>query len=90
LIHFSPDSPALSFDVATGLLSDLQADDDFTGATCLGTFSGNPATDDSTPPVGAGYYYLARGLNCCTTQGYGDSTLIPDPRDDLTVVSPCP
>jgi hypothetical protein len=90
LIHFSPDSPSLSFDVATGLLSDLQADRDFDQATCLGTFSGNPATDDSTPPVGDGYYYLARGLSCCTTQGYGDSTLTPDPRDDLNIFSPCP
>jgi hypothetical protein len=89
-IHFSPDSPSLSFDVATGLLSDLQSDGDFDQATCLGTFSGNPASDDSTPPAGEGYYYLARGLSCCTTQGYGDSTLIPDPRDDLNVVSPCP
>jgi hypothetical protein len=90
LIHFSPDSPSLSFDVATGLLSDLKGDRDFSQATCLDTFYENPATDDSVPPVGDAFYYLARGLGCCTTQGYGDSTLILDPRDDLNVVSPCP
>jgi hypothetical protein len=88
-IRFSPDAPS-SFDIVTGLLSDLHANGDYSQADCLGSFSASPATDLSVPPVGTGYYYLSRGLSICAAQGYGDSTLDPDPRDALDLVGPCP
>ena len=40
------------------------------------------------PPTGDGRYYLSRGVARCLT--YGDSSLDPDPRDDLDAVDPCP
>ena len=88
LIWFTPDSS--EFDVVTGYLSDLLADTDFSQATCLGTYSANPAVDPlPEPPVGDGRYYLARGLTSCVGAHYGDSSLTPDPRDALAV-GPCP
>jgi len=77
-----------SFDLVGGLLSDPP---DFWGATCIGTFSGIPGTD-SLPALlpGEGRYYLGRGLTDCIAQGYGDSSLDPDPRDDLDLSDPCP
>jgi len=89
-IGFSPDSASVSFNVVSGLLSGLRATNDFSAATCLGTFSANPATDESMPPLGDAFYYLARGLSVCAADGYGDSTLDPDPRDALDLAGPCP
>lgn len=88
-IRFSPDAPS-SFDIVTGLLSDLRPNGGYSQADCLGTFSASPATDLSVPAVGNGYYYLARGLSICAAQGYGNSTLDPDPRDALDLAGPCP
>jgi len=88
LIWFTPDST--EFTVVAGYLSDLLADGDFSRATCLGTYSANPAVDMlPEPPVGDGRYYLARGLTSCVGAHYGDSSLTPDPRDALAV-GPCP
>ena len=68
----------------SGLLSDLHADGNFSRAVCLGIFTGVPAVDPlPDPPLGEGYYYLARGLTHCVGAGYGDSTLPADPRDAL-------
>jgi len=79
-----------TFDVASGLLSDLLADGDFSEATCLGLFVASPAIDDLPEPgLGDGRYYVARGYGDCIGAGYGDSSLTPDPRDDL-LVGPCP
>lgn len=89
LIRFSPDDPGMSFDLVKGLLSDLTSSGSYTQAVCLGTFTANPAVDTELPPPGDGFYYLARGRSCCTWQGYGDSTIVPDPRDDLDY-GPCP
>ena len=62
----------------------------FSLATCLGTFPASPAVDDlPAPPLGDGRYYLARGQTNCVGAGYGDSSLLPDPRDALDA-GPCP
>jgi predicted outer membrane repeat protein len=88
LIWFSPDSG--EFDVVTGYLSDLLGDEDFSRATCLGSYTASPAVDTlPEPPLGDGRYYLARGLTSCIRAQYGDSSLTPDPRDDLAG-GPCP
>ena len=84
----SPDSS--EFDVVTGYLSELLADTDFSQATCLGTYLASPAVDTlPEPPVGDWRYYLARGLTSCVGANYGDSSLIPDPRNALAA-GPCP
>jgi hypothetical protein len=87
-IFFSPESGG--FDLVTGVLSDLLTDGDFIGATCLGSFPASPAVDTfANPPVGEGHYYLARGHEDCAGAGFGVSSLVPDPRDDLDT-GPCP
>ena len=88
-IDFSPGSPA-SFDMVRGRLSELTSSADYSGAGCFGTFTSTPVIDAEIPPAGDGFYYLARGLNCCAAEGYGDSTLVPDPRDLLDAAGPCP
>ena len=84
LVYF--DAP---FDVVVGFLSDLRTDGDFTWASCLDSFTESPGTDELPDPSGGeGRYYLARGQSGCTS--YGDSSMDPDPRDDLDNVDPCP
>lgn len=79
------------FDVATGSLSNLQATGEFGDAACLGTFQTSSGTDNlSEPDSGEGRYYLARGLNFCAQQGYGRSSITPDPRRPLNNSPPCP
>jgi hypothetical protein len=88
LISLTPD-PGV-FDVVAGSLSDLLTDEDFSDAVCLASSTGNPAVDSSPDPaIGDGRYYLGRPLEYCLDEGYGDSSLTPDPRDDLAV-APCP
>jgi hypothetical protein len=83
-IEFPP-----SFQVVAGLLSDLTAGGGFSLAGCAGLFPESPGTDPLVdPPSGDGRYYLARGTDRCLT--YGDSSLEPDPRDDLDTTDPCP
>jgi hypothetical protein len=89
-IRFGPDAPSLSFDIVTGPLSALRGSGGYSQASCLGSFSANPAADASIPPVGDAYYYLSRGRSICAAQGYGNSTLTPDPRDELDLAGPCP
>jgi hypothetical protein len=88
-IAFSPGSPAL-FDLLRGRLSDLRGSGNYAQAACLGGFLNAPATDAGVPDAGDGFYYLARGRNCCGAEGYGDSTMVPDPRDALDLASACP
>jgi hypothetical protein len=92
LIHFLSHEDLIAgsnttFEVIVGVIGDLP---DFSGVECLGTFFESPATDWlEDPQPGTGYYYLARGVSSCIAEGYGDSTVIPDPRDTLDSVNPC-
>jgi hypothetical protein len=88
-IAFSPGSPA-SFDLVRGLVSDLKTSGDYSAAVCQGSSMSTMVNDAEAPPQGDVFYYLARGRNCCAVEGYGDSTLAPDPRDALDANSPCP
>jgi len=90
LIHFDAAGVSPTFDVVTGLLSQLVADRTFGSADCLARFNGSPGIDPSTPPLGDGFYYLARAVTCCGMQEYGSSVLYPDPREDLALANPCP
>ncbi|HKQ97071.1 MAG TPA: SBBP repeat-containing protein [Candidatus Polarisedimenticolia bacterium] len=88
-IAFTPGSPAL-YDLVRGRMIALRLTRTYAQATCFGSLLSAPATDTEIPQVGDAFYYLARGRNCCAAEGYGDSTLQPDPRDDLDLASPCP
>ena len=75
--------------MVAGTLSALRESASFADATCLGDFASTavplPLED---PPSGDGWYVLARGNPHCAS--YGDSSLVPDPRDDLDQTDPCP
>jgi hypothetical protein len=89
-LRFYPTCPPQSFDVVTGLVADLRADGGFVRATCLGAFEGEAADTRADPASGAAYYYLARGLEACDARGYGAAAgVVPDPRDELELLSPC-
>jgi glucose/arabinose dehydrogenase len=84
---------AVGYDLVTGRLSDLHSSGGF-GATCtLGASLASPAFDDArgAPPAGDGFYYLLRAANGCGTGTFGDSSLVPDPRDllDATLPNAC-
>jgi hypothetical protein len=81
------------YDVISGRLSGLRADGTFGAASCLANDLPEPSFDDDRgqPPPGDGDYYLVRGQNVCGLGSFGDSTLSPDPRDDLDgYFTPCP
>jgi hypothetical protein len=80
-----------NLDVISGTISQLLSDQDYFHACFLGTFlDTTQAVDDRPdPPTGDGYYYLVAGT-CASPIGFGDSSLVPDPRDVLPVTYPCP
>jgi hypothetical protein len=86
--------PGTVYDMVDGMIADLLADDGFAGAGCLLSGAGEPPVTDpgSDPAPGQGRYFLVRARNECGTVTYGDSSLTPDPRDDLEdgESDPCP
>jgi hypothetical protein len=94
-IHWSSQAmtagPGVSYDVATGSLSAVLANQTFAAASCLGTLTGTSIDDPTAPALGQVLYYLIRAHNSCSAGSYGNSSLLPDPRDGLdgsTVCSP--
>lgn len=83
---------ATTYGIVSGLLSDLRSSGGFAAATCLQGGIGDTPFDDvrSAPPLGNGFYYLARAKNSCGTGTYGNSSLTPDPRDALDAGALCP
>jgi len=84
---------AAVYDVVSGSVSQLRADRGYARALCLASrLADTPLSDpQSDPPAGEAFYYLVRGANPCGTGTYGDSSLIPDPRDLLDAGTPaCP
>jgi hypothetical protein len=73
------------YDVVSGRVGELRADHGFGRATCLvSDVLDTPFTDARpNPPPGGGYYFLVRGKNSCGTGTWGDSSILPDPRDEL-------
>jgi hypothetical protein len=82
-LHF-PDG---SFQVVTGLLSDLRPTGQFDDATCLGVFAEGPVEATlPDPPPGEAYYFLARATGPCESLGFGESSLPDNPRTALSGV----
>jgi hypothetical protein len=73
-----------NLDVVSGNISDLLVDREFSQACFLGSFidTAEAVDDREDPPAGDGYYYLVNGT-CGQPIRYGNSSLVPDPRDDL-------
>jgi hypothetical protein len=80
------------YDVVSGTLSDLKTAENYDDAICLRNDDQDGETTDtqSPPPVGDALYYLVRAQNACGDGGYLDSTIDPDPRNDLVDFSTCP
>jgi hypothetical protein len=80
------------YDLVTGLMDVLRASGSYAAATCLADDASGTSYDDtrSGPDPLKAYYYLVRGQNSCGAGTYGDSSLTPDPRDDLDTSGPCP
>jgi hypothetical protein len=83
----------LDYDVAGGLLSELQADQTFARASCTApAWPAPPFVDGRVPPQDDGYYYLVRAHGPAGVGSYGDaSPARPNLRDplNLTLVT-CP
>jgi hypothetical protein len=73
------------YDVVRGRLSELREDQGFARVTCLlNGWADTPYMDAlPSPAPGTGYYYLVHGQNSCGSGTWGDSSLVPDPRDAL-------
>jgi len=73
------------YDVVRGRLSELREDRGFDRVSCLlSGWAETPWVDSSPNPApGTGYYYLVHGQNSCGSGTWGDSSLVPDPRDVL-------
>jgi hypothetical protein len=65
-------------DVVSGAISELRADQDFSGACRLGSYIDTTQVVDTRPNPGAGdgYYYLVNGT-CAQSIGYGNSSAGP-------------
>ena len=76
-------------DVASGLLSELHADQGFARACDLGSFLNTTQVVDTRPdpPAGEGYYYLVSGT-CASPIGYGNSS--SGARMGLPPAASCP
>ena len=80
------------YDIVGGLVADLSASMTFSGATCgFSDVNGTSFADTRPDPTGGHiFYYLIRAGSSCGEGTFGDSSLIPDPRDGLDAASPCP
>ena len=84
--------PCTRHDIVSGTVQALRADQGFAGASCLANDVAGASYDDTRPDPasGQGVYYLARAQNGSGTGTFGDSSLVPDPRDVLDAAAPCP
>jgi len=91
-IGLYPTCPTPSFSMVGGRLSELRADRGFGHSSCLGSFAGVALDNQPDPAPGVGYYYLAKGLDAaCASRGYGEAGgVTPDPREELSILDPCP
>jgi hypothetical protein len=60
---------ATSSDLLRGSFSSLPVGPGGGDETCLGNVIGITFTDNTTPAVGSGFWYLVRGANACPTKG---------------------
>jgi hypothetical protein len=80
-----------SYDIVSGLISELSFDEDFSGSACLVDDHPDTPYNDmrENPPKGDGYYYLVRSQNADGAGSFGDGTGHPNARDTLDEAPPC-
>ncbi len=81
----------VTYDVACGSLRELVSDRGFPRAGCCasGVVSLSFIDPQPDPDPGDGRYFLVRAVTVCARGTFGDSSVMPDPRDDLDTL-PCP
>jgi len=92
LSQASTAGPGTTYDIASGSLMQLRATGGFGGAVCLASGLKDSTYRDTrqAPPPEDGYYELVRARNSCGIGSWGDSSIVPDPRDQLDSTSgPC-
>ncbi len=81
--------PGASYDVHSGMLSDLPDTGFEQGSFLVEGLDDAPFLDpQNDPPPGDGFWYLVRSINTCGIGTWGDSSLIPDARDTLDAAGP--
>ncbi len=80
-----------SYDIVSGLISELSFDKDFSQSLCLVNYHPDTPYDDvrDNPPEADGYYYLVRSQNADGFGSFGNGTGHPNSRDDLDETPPC-
>lgn len=68
---WAPLSGATSYDAVRGSIAGLPVGPGGGDESCLGNSSATTLQDSTLPPAGAGFWYLARGVNACATGTYG-------------------
>jgi hypothetical protein len=81
-----------TYAVVRGDVADLRSSGGFESACTLASGLTTTTVLDSSPSPAADQarYYLVRSVNACGSGSFGDSTLLPDPRDSLDASSPLP
>ena len=65
----------VEYDLASGSLDDLRADQGVSGASCLDDDLATASASDARGlPAGEGYYYIVRGQSSCGSGTYGRTT----------------
>jgi hypothetical protein len=79
------------YEVVTGFQSDLQEDAEFRRSACLVAALPINTYEDtrSAPPANDGFYYLVRARNSCGIASFGDSSIVPDVREQLDTSGGC-
>jgi len=82
-----------SYDVVTGLVTSLIPNNGYALSSCsVNDQPDTPFVDGNFVGTGDARYWLVRATNVCNVGGgtYGDSSVLPDPRDTLDAGTPCP
>ena len=85
-------NPTVLYDVIGQSVSQLRSSGSFAGSECKLDNSG-PYFIDVWPSVtvpGDAFLYLVRAETACGKATYGNSSIVPDPRDALDAAGPCP
>jgi len=85
--------PATSYDVVTGRVASLVPNNGYSLVSCgVNDLADTPFVDPNIVGTGDIRYWLVRAANVCNPGGgtYGDSPVLPDPRDTLDAGTPCP
>ena len=84
---------ATTYDVITGDVGELRTSGGYAAANCAANdHASAPFVDATAVAPGHARYWLVKACNACNAGActFGDSSLVPDPRDALDASPPCP